>query len=286
MNISLDRAATGTPGRRTTRRPRRGSSPTRDLWANELARYGIRTGAIAPGFVDTPILQGMQPEVLEGMLRAGPAAPRRQARRDLPGREVHHRVRLLHGPLHRRRRWHAHLIARSAAHRRCSPTSEASNSGASYGSMCVPSMRSMRGDGTQRSCAPARRRVPALARPHDQHRRSDRAHELEERLLVEGRRRADEVLRVEPPRDLPVARRIGAVLGEEPRVVGVEARDGARGDARSRRRERRGGCATGDARARRGTASFARRMLESAVGSAPIPSISVSVRTRSGRAPA
>jgi 3-oxoacyl-[acyl-carrier protein] reductase len=41
-------------------------------WAKELARYGIRTGAIAPGFVDTPILQGMRPDVLEGMLKAVP----------------------------------------------------------------------------------------------------------------------------------------------------------------------------------------------------------------------
>ncbi len=42
------------------------------LWANELARYGIRTGAIAPGFVETPILMGMRPEVLEGMLKGVP----------------------------------------------------------------------------------------------------------------------------------------------------------------------------------------------------------------------
>lgn len=38
------------------------------LWAGELARYGIRTGAIAPGFTNTPILQGMRPEVLEKMV--------------------------------------------------------------------------------------------------------------------------------------------------------------------------------------------------------------------------
>ncbi len=42
------------------------------LWAGELARYGIRTGAVAPGFVDTPILQGMRPEVLESMLKPVP----------------------------------------------------------------------------------------------------------------------------------------------------------------------------------------------------------------------
>ncbi len=42
------------------------------LWAGELARYGIRTGAVAPGFVNTPILQGMRPDVLEGMLKGVP----------------------------------------------------------------------------------------------------------------------------------------------------------------------------------------------------------------------
>ena len=42
------------------------------LWSQELARYGIRVGAIAPGFIDTPILQGMRPEVLDGVLKGVP----------------------------------------------------------------------------------------------------------------------------------------------------------------------------------------------------------------------
>ncbi len=42
------------------------------LWGQELARYGIRTGAIAPGFVRTPILEAMKPEILEGLLKQVP----------------------------------------------------------------------------------------------------------------------------------------------------------------------------------------------------------------------
>ena len=35
------------------------------VWAKELARYGIRTGAIAPGYTRTEILSAMRPEILE-----------------------------------------------------------------------------------------------------------------------------------------------------------------------------------------------------------------------------
>jgi 3-oxoacyl-[acyl-carrier protein] reductase len=35
------------------------------VWAKELARYGIRTGAIAPGFTRTEILESMKPEMIE-----------------------------------------------------------------------------------------------------------------------------------------------------------------------------------------------------------------------------
>lgn len=42
------------------------------LWAEELSRYGIRVGAVAPGFVQTPILDAMRPEVLEKLVSQVP----------------------------------------------------------------------------------------------------------------------------------------------------------------------------------------------------------------------
>jgi 3-oxoacyl-[acyl-carrier protein] reductase len=41
-------------------------------WAKELARYGIRTGAIAPGFTRTEILDTMKPEMIERAVNAVP----------------------------------------------------------------------------------------------------------------------------------------------------------------------------------------------------------------------
>jgi 3-oxoacyl-[acyl-carrier protein] reductase len=43
-----------------------------EVWSKELARYGIRTGSIAPGFVRTDILSSMKPEILEKMLAPVP----------------------------------------------------------------------------------------------------------------------------------------------------------------------------------------------------------------------
>jgi len=37
------------------------------VWAKELARYGIRVGAVAPGFIRTPMVAGMKPEALARM---------------------------------------------------------------------------------------------------------------------------------------------------------------------------------------------------------------------------
>ena len=42
------------------------------VWARELARYGIRVGAIAPGFTHTSILDAMKPEILDKMIAPVP----------------------------------------------------------------------------------------------------------------------------------------------------------------------------------------------------------------------
>lgn len=41
-------------------------------WAKELARFGIRTGAIAPGFIGTEMVMSMKPEALELMTKGIP----------------------------------------------------------------------------------------------------------------------------------------------------------------------------------------------------------------------
>jgi 3-oxoacyl-[acyl-carrier protein] reductase len=42
------------------------------VWAKELARYGIRVGAIAPGFTRTPILDSIRPDMLDKLVAPVP----------------------------------------------------------------------------------------------------------------------------------------------------------------------------------------------------------------------
>ena len=43
-----------------------------EVWAKELARYNIRTGAVAPGTINTDMLAAMKPEARERLVQAVP----------------------------------------------------------------------------------------------------------------------------------------------------------------------------------------------------------------------
>jgi len=67
VNISSI-SRTGNAGQTNYSAAKAGVVAMAEVWAQELARYGIRTGSIAPGFVRTDILSAMKPEVLERMI--------------------------------------------------------------------------------------------------------------------------------------------------------------------------------------------------------------------------
>ena len=66
VNISsISRA--GNAGQSNYSAAKAGVAALATTWAQELARFGIRAGAIAPGFIKTDILSGMPPEMLDKM---------------------------------------------------------------------------------------------------------------------------------------------------------------------------------------------------------------------------
>lgn len=64
INISSVSRA-GVPGQSNYAAAKAGLVADTRAWAEELAQYGIRVAAIAPGFFQTPILEAMRPEVLQ-----------------------------------------------------------------------------------------------------------------------------------------------------------------------------------------------------------------------------
>ena len=55
----------GNPGQTNYSATKAGVAAMAEVWAKELARFGIRTGSIAPGYTRTDILAAMRPEILE-----------------------------------------------------------------------------------------------------------------------------------------------------------------------------------------------------------------------------
>ncbi len=58
----------GNPGQSNYTATKAGVAAMAETWAKELARYGIRTGSVAPGYTRTDILAAMRPEVLDKLL--------------------------------------------------------------------------------------------------------------------------------------------------------------------------------------------------------------------------
>jgi 3-oxoacyl-[acyl-carrier protein] reductase len=62
----------GNPGQTNYSAAKAGVAAMTVVWAKELARYGIRSAAIAPGFCATDILAAMKPEMLDRVKAAVP----------------------------------------------------------------------------------------------------------------------------------------------------------------------------------------------------------------------
>jgi 3-oxoacyl-[acyl-carrier protein] reductase len=62
----------GNPGQTNYSAAKAGVAAMTVVWAKELARYGIRVAAIAPGFCSTEILSAMKPEMVQRVKAAVP----------------------------------------------------------------------------------------------------------------------------------------------------------------------------------------------------------------------
>jgi 3-oxoacyl-[acyl-carrier protein] reductase len=71
VNIS-SLARSGNVGQSNYAAAKAGLDACTRTWALELAQYGIRVGGVAPGVIDTPILEGISGPALEDLLRAIP----------------------------------------------------------------------------------------------------------------------------------------------------------------------------------------------------------------------
>jgi len=65
--ISRNVSRAGNAGQTNYSAAKAGVAAMTVVWAKELARYGIRVGAVAPGFIRTPMVEAMKPEALAKM---------------------------------------------------------------------------------------------------------------------------------------------------------------------------------------------------------------------------
>jgi 3-oxoacyl-[acyl-carrier protein] reductase len=71
VNIS-SLARSGNVGQSNYSASKAGLDACTRTWAHEFAPYGIRVGGVAPGVIDTPILDGISESALQALLRAIP----------------------------------------------------------------------------------------------------------------------------------------------------------------------------------------------------------------------
>ena len=72
QQLAVDLSAKGNMGQTNYSATKAGVIAMTTTWAKELGQYGIRSAAIAPGFVSTPILESMKQSALEKLIKRIP----------------------------------------------------------------------------------------------------------------------------------------------------------------------------------------------------------------------